>query len=63
VDRQFLKRVNTGHLTARLDAIEGLGKARLPQALDALMTETIGLLLQHDLVSLKRVAQELSAQD
>jgi HEAT repeat protein len=38
VDRQFLKRVNTGHLTARLDAIEGLGKARLPQALDALLT-------------------------
>jgi HEAT repeat protein len=38
VDRQFLKRVNTGHLTARLDAIEGLGKARLPQTLDALLT-------------------------
>jgi HEAT repeat protein len=38
VDRQFLTRVNTGHLTARLDAIEGLGKARLPQALDALLT-------------------------
>jgi len=38
VDRQFLKRVHTGHLTARLDAIEGLGKARLPQALDALLT-------------------------
>jgi HEAT repeat protein len=38
VDRLFLKRVHTGHLTARLDAIEGLGKARLPQALDALLT-------------------------
>jgi HEAT repeat protein len=38
VDRQFLKRVHTGHLTARLDAIEGLGKARLPQALDPLLT-------------------------
>jgi transposase len=29
-----------------------------PGALDALMTETIGLLLHHDLVSLKRVAQD-----
>ena len=31
---------------------------RHPEALDALMTETIGLLLHHDLVSLKRVAQD-----
>jgi transposase len=29
-----------------------------PQALDQLMTETIGLLLKHELVSLKRVAQD-----
>ncbi len=37
VDRWFLRRARGGHLTARLDAIEGLGKARLPQALDALL--------------------------
>lgn len=29
-----------------------------PEALDQLMTETIGILLHHDLVSLKRVAQD-----
>jgi transposase len=29
-----------------------------PERLDALMTETIGILLHHDLVSLKRVAQD-----
>ena len=29
-----------------------------PEALDALMTETIGILLHHDLVSLSRVAQD-----
>ena len=29
-----------------------------PEALDALMTETIGILLHHDLVSLTRVAQD-----
>jgi HEAT repeat protein len=37
VDRWFLRRARGGHLTARLDAIEGLGKARLPQALDDLL--------------------------
>jgi HEAT repeat protein len=37
VDRWFLRRARGSHLTARLDAIEGLGKARLPQALDALL--------------------------
>jgi transposase len=29
-----------------------------PEALDAIMTDTIGILLHHDLVSLKRVAQD-----
>jgi HEAT repeat protein len=37
VDRWFLRRARAGHLTARLDAIEGLGKARLPHALDPLL--------------------------
>jgi transposase len=33
-------------------------RSRHPEALDALMTETIGILLHHDLVSLTRVAQD-----
>jgi HEAT repeat protein len=37
VDHWFLRRARGGHLTARLDAIEGLGKARLPQAFDPLL--------------------------
>jgi HEAT repeat protein len=37
VDHWFLRRAHAGHLTARLDAIEGLGKARLPQAFDPLL--------------------------
>jgi HEAT repeat protein len=37
VDSRFLRRVGHGHLTARLDAIEGLGKARLPHALEPLL--------------------------
>jgi len=37
VDHWFLRRARAGHLTARLDAIEGLGKARLPQAFDPLL--------------------------
>ena len=37
VDHWFLRRARSGHLTARLDAIEGLGKARLPQAFDPLL--------------------------
>jgi HEAT repeat protein len=56
VDRQFLKRVNTGHLTSRLDAIEGLGKARLPQALDALLG-----LLHHAKPVVRRMAARAAA--
>jgi HEAT repeat protein len=37
VDRWFMRRAGNGHLTARLDAIESLGKARLPQAFDLLL--------------------------
>jgi HEAT repeat protein len=37
VDGWFLRRARGGHLTARLDAIEGLGKARLPHAFDPLL--------------------------
>ena len=37
LDHWFLRRARAGHLTARLDAIEGLGKARLPQAFDPLL--------------------------
>ena len=37
VDHWFLRRARAGHLTSRLDAIEGLGKARLPQAFDPLL--------------------------
>jgi HEAT repeat protein len=38
VDRWFLRRARSGHLTAKLDAIENLGKARLPQAFDELLS-------------------------
>jgi HEAT repeat protein len=37
VDRWFLRRARSGHLTAKLDAIENLGKARLPHAFDQLL--------------------------
>jgi HEAT repeat protein len=37
VDRAFLRRLSTGHMAARLDAIERLGKARLPQAVGPLL--------------------------
>ena len=37
VDSWFLRRARSGHLTAKLDAIENLGKARLPQAFDELL--------------------------
>jgi CheY-like chemotaxis protein len=41
VDRAFLRRLQTGHLAARLDAIERLGKARLPVAVEPLL-ELVG---------------------
>jgi HEAT repeat protein len=37
VDSGFLRRARSGHLTAKLDAIEHLGKARLPHAFDQLL--------------------------
>jgi HEAT repeat protein len=37
VDSGFLRRARSGHLTAKLDAIESLGKARLPHAFDQLL--------------------------
>ena len=37
VDSWFLRRARSGHLTAKLDAIENLGKARLPQSFDHLL--------------------------
>jgi HEAT repeat protein len=40
VDRSFLRRLRIGHLASRLDAIERLGKARLPHALDPLLALT-----------------------
>jgi HEAT repeat protein len=40
VDRSFLRRLRISHLASRLDAIERLGKARLPQALDPLLALT-----------------------
>jgi HEAT repeat protein len=56
VDRWFLRRARAGHLTARLDAIEGLGKARLPQTLDALLD-----LLQHAKPVVRRMAARAAA--
>jgi HEAT repeat protein len=37
VDRWLVRHASGGHLTARLDAIENLGKARLPDSLDPLL--------------------------
>jgi HEAT repeat protein len=53
VDRGFLRRARSGHLTARLDAIENLGKARLPHAFDDLLG-----LFQHG----KPVVRRMSAR-
>jgi HEAT repeat protein len=56
VDRLFLRQLQKGHLAARLDAIEGLGKARLPQALDPLLS-----LLQHPKPVVRRMAVRAAA--
>jgi HEAT repeat protein len=56
VDRWFLRRARAGHLTARLDAIEGLGKARLPQTLDALLE-----LFRHPRQVVRRMAARAAA--
>jgi HEAT repeat protein len=56
VDRWFLRQLRSGHLAARLDAIEGLGKARLPQALDPLLA-----LLAHHRPVVRRMAVRAAA--
>jgi HEAT repeat protein len=56
VDARFLRRARSGHLTARLDAIEGLGKARLPQAFDSLLD-----LLRHGNPVVRRMAARAAA--
>jgi HEAT repeat protein len=56
VDRWLLRHVRSGHLTARLDAIESLGKARLPQSLDPLL-----VLLDHPKPVVRRMAVRAAA--
>jgi HEAT repeat protein len=56
VDRLLLRHVRSGHLTARLDAIESLGKARLPQAFDELIS-----LLRHPRPVVRRMAVRAAA--
>ena len=56
VDERFLRRARSGHLTARLDAIEGLGKARLPGAFDPLLG-----LLHHAKPVVRRMAARAAA--
>jgi HEAT repeat protein len=56
VDRWFLRRARAGHLTARLDAIEALGKARLPHTLDDLLG-----LLRHAKPVVRRMAARAAA--
>jgi HEAT repeat protein len=56
VDRWFLRRARNGHLTARLDAVESLGKARLPHALDPLLG-----LLHHGRPVVRRMAARAAA--
>jgi HEAT repeat protein len=56
VDRLLLRHLGSGHLTARLDAIESLGKARLPQAFDALIS-----LLKHPRPVVRRMAVRAAA--
>jgi transposase len=46
-----------GEVTVNRDMLNTF-RSRHPQQLDALMTETIGVLLHHNLVSLRRVAQD-----
>jgi HEAT repeat protein len=56
VDRLLLRHARSGHLTAKLDAIESLGKARLPQAFDALLA-----LLGHPRPVVRRMAVRAAA--
>jgi HEAT repeat protein len=56
VDRAFLRRLQTGHLAARLDAIERLGKARLPVAVEPLLE-----LVDHPKPVVRRMAVRAAA--
>jgi HEAT repeat protein len=56
VDRRFLRRLRKGNLAARLDAIESLGKARLPHALDDLL-----VLVRHPRPVIRRMAVRAAA--
>jgi HEAT repeat protein len=56
IDARFLRRARAGNLTARLDAIEGLGKARLPHALDPLLG-----LFHHSRSVVRRMAARAAA--
>jgi HEAT repeat protein len=56
VDRWMLRHAGSGHLTARLDAIESLGKARLPDSLDPLLA-----LLEHPKPVVRRMAVRAAA--
>jgi HEAT repeat protein len=56
VDRWLLRHASSGHLTARLDAVESLGKARLPDSLDPLLG-----LLAHPKPVVRRMAVRAAA--
>jgi HEAT repeat protein len=56
VDRWMLRHAGSGQLTARLDAIESLGKARLPDALDPLLA-----LIAHPKPVVRRMAVRAAA--
>jgi HEAT repeat protein len=56
LDRWFARRARSSHLTARLDAIEALGKARLPHTLDDLLD-----LFRHSKPVVRRMAARAAA--
>jgi HEAT repeat protein len=56
VDRWLVRHASSGHLTARLDAVESLGKARLPDSLDALLA-----LVEHPKPVVRRMAVRAAA--
>jgi transposase len=56
-ERDFAYLWICGEVTVNRDMLNSF-RSHHPEALDALMTETIGVLLHHDLISLTRVAQD-----
>jgi transposase len=56
-ERDFVYRWICGEVGVNRDMLNTFRNSH-PEALDRLMTETIGILLHHDLVSLKRLAQD-----